>query len=427
VTTVLSGPAAGALGAAVVMKAAGYDHVLTLDGGGTSTDVSVVRHGEPALTTEGTVGAYPCKVPMIDIVTVGAGGGSVAWLAPEGALKVGPRSAGADPGPMCYARGGLEPTVTDAHLVLGRIPAHLLGGEVPLSVELATEGIGRLASKLGIDPMAAAAGILEISAWNQCNALREVTVQRGLDVRDFALTTFGGSGSLLLCRLLDIVGVPVGVVPRDPGNLSAFGLLTVDVRVDQVRTHIARHAHLDHTTVRSILATLRERAATALVAEGFGAGVQRFAYTADLRYFGQAFEVRVPIEDPDDPSYDSAAVDAFHDAHERLYGYCFRDRPEQQVEWVNLRVTGIGPIRRPALREAPTAGPALSIGERDVCFAPADGYVRTPIYWRPDLSAGSRIGGPAIIEEYGATVPLHPGFTATVDRYGSLVVRREAS
>ncbi len=369
VTTVLSGPAAGALGAAVVTRAAGYDRVLTLDGGGTSTDVSVVRHGEPALTTEGTVGAYPCKVPMIDIVTVGAGGGSVAWLAPEGALKVGPRSAGADPGPICYGRGGTEPTVTDAHLVLGRIPPHLLAGEVPLSVEAAQAGIGSLAKKLGLTPTAAAAGILEISAWNQANALRQVTVQRGLDARDFALTTFGGSGSLLLCRLIDIVGVPVGVVPRDPGNLSAFGLLTVDVRVDQVRTHVSRHTLLDHAAVQSILDTLRARAMESLASEGFEPAAQHYALSADLRYFGQAFEVRVPLRDgPFDDRVADAAVAAFHDGHERLYGYCFRDRPEQQVEWVNLRVTGIGPIRRPALRPAPQRGSAQSIGQREVCF-----------------------------------------------------------
>ncbi len=425
VTTVLSGPAAGALGAAVVTSAAGFDRVLTLDGGGTSTDVSVVRHGEPALTTEGTVGAFPCKIPMIDIVTVGAGGGSVAWLSPEGSLKVGPRSAGADPGPLCYGRGGTEPTVTDAHLVLGRIPPHLLAGELPLSTEAAHAGLAALGEKLGLTVTSAAVGVLEISAWNQANALRQITVQRGLDVRDFALTTFGGSGSLLLCRLIDIVGVPVGVVPRDPGNLSAFGLLTVDVRVDQVRTHVARHADLDHDAVRSILDTLRERASAALLAEGFALPQQRFALSADLRYFGQAFEVRVPVRDaPFDGSVADDAVAAFHDGHERLYGYCFRDRPEQQVEWVNLRVTGIGPIQRPPLRTAPTSGEALSTRERMVCFDAERGYVATPVYWRPDLPARASVPGPAIIEEYGATLPLHPGFVASVDEPGNLVVQR---
>lgn len=427
VTTVLSGPAAGALGAALVTREAGFERVLTLDGGGTSTDVSVVRHGEPALTTEGTVGEYPCKIPMIDIVTVGAGGGSVAWLSPEGALKVGPRSAGADPGPLCYGRGGTEPTVTDAHLVLGRIPPHLLAGELPLEPDAARTGLAELGAKLGLDLAATAAGVLEISAWNQANALRQITVQRGLDVRDFALTTFGGSGSLLLCRLIDIVGVPVGLVPRDPGNLSAFGLLTVDVKVDQVQTHVARQAQLDLATVAGHLSVLTARADAALAAEGFAPGQRRFPRSADLRYFGQAFEVRVPLPDgPFDTAAAQAAVAAFHDAHEQLYGYCFRDRPEQQVEWVNLRVTGVGPIRRPALPSLePSDVDARPSGRRAVCFEPNDGYQPTPTYWRPDLPAGARLTGPAIIEEYGATVPLHPGFAATVDRLGNLIVARE--
>ena len=426
VTTVLSGPAAGALGAALVTSESGFERVLTLDGGGTSTDVSVVLHGEPGLTTEGTVGAYPCKIPMIDIVTVGAGGGSVAWLSPEGTLKVGPRSAGADPGPLCYARGGTEPTVTDAHVVLGRIPPHLLAGELPLDAAAARTGLSDLAAKLDLDLTATAAGILEISAWNQANALRQITVQRGLDVRDFALTTFGGSGSLLLCRLIDIVGVPVGVVPRDPGNLSAFGLLTVDVRVDHVQTHVARHAQLDPAVVEGHLNRLRERAAAALSAEGFDEAGQRFPRTADLRYYGQAFEVRVPLADgPFTDEVGDAAVAAFHDAHEQLYGYCFRDKPEQLVEWVNLRVTGVGPIRRPTLRVLGSdGGEGEPRSTRDVCFDAGEGYGPTPIYWRPDLAAGAVVAGPAVIEEYGATVPVHPGFTATVDRLGNLVVRR---
>ncbi len=425
ISTVLSGPAAGALGAALVARAAGFDRVLTLDGGGTSTDVSVVLHGEPTLTTEGSVGGYPSKIPMIDIVTVGAGGGSVAWLSRDGSLKVGPRSAGADPGPMCYRRGGIEPTVTDAHVVLGRIPPHLLGGEVPLDVDAARDGLAALGDKLGpglekfgVEKLAA--GILEISAWNQANALRQITVKRGLDVRDFVLTTFGGSGSLLLCRLADILDLRAVVVPRDPGNLSAFGLLTVDVKNDYVQTYVARHACLDTDLVARHFAALTARAAEALRAEGFADAEHRFVRTADLRYFGQAFEVRVGAADDPDADLD-AVVTAFHDAHEQLYGYCFRDRPEQQVEWVNLRVTGVGPIRRPSLRPLPASETsAAPRGSRPVSFG--DGYADTPIYWRPDLPPGAVVTGPAVIEEYGSTVPLHPGFTATVDPLGNLVV-----
>jgi N-methylhydantoinase A len=412
ITTVLSGPAAGALGAGFV--AGRFDRLLTLDGGGTSTDVSVVLHGEPTLTTEGSVGAYPSKIPMIDVVTVGAGGGSIAWLSRDGSLKVGPRSAGADPGPICYRKGGTEPTVTDAHVVLGRIPPHLLGGEVPLDVEAARDGLRALADKLALTVDRLAAGILEISAWNQANALRRITVKRGLDVREFVLTTFGGSGSLLLCRLMDILGIGTVVVPRDPGNLSAFGLLTVDVKNDYVQTYVTRHAALDTGVVAGHFDVLTDRAAGALRGEGFPAAEHRFVRTADLRYYGQAFEVRVPAgRIPDE------AVAAFHDAHEQLYGYCFRDRPEQQVEWVNLRVTGIGPIRRPALRPLPSLSRPTPAA-RPVLFD--RDYVDTPVWWRPDLGPGDTVSGPAIIEEYGSTVPLHPGFTATVDPVGNLVI-----
>src|SRR3954451_19570611 len=351
ITTVLSGPAAGALGAALIAEVAGFDKVMTCDGGGASTDVSVGVDGQPTLTTEGSVGAYPSKIPMIDVVTVGAGGGSIAWLSPEGSLKVGPQSAGADPGPLCYAKGGTDVTITDAHVVLGRIPPHLLGGEIPLDVEAARAGVERLATDLGLSPEAAAVGVLEISAWNQANALRQVTVKRGLDVRDFTLTTFGGSGSLLLCRLMDILGIPTVLVPPNPGNVSAFGLLTVDVKNDYVQTHVALAEALDPAAVASAYDQLTARASEALAKEGFPPEQHQFTRTADLRYFGQAFEVRVPVPDDD---LDRAALDAvaarFHAEHRALYGYDFSGDPTQQVEWVNLRVSGIGPIRRPEIR-----------------------------------------------------------------------------
>lgn len=424
ITTVLSGPAAGALGAAFVARSAGFDKILTCDGGGTSTDVSVVLDGEPTLTTEGSVGGYPSKIPMIDVVTVGAGGGSIAWISPEGTLKVGPRSAGADPGPLCYSRGGSEVTVTDAQVALGRIPPRLLGGEIALDVEAARQGLHRLAEQLDVSLQACAAGILEISAWNQANALRRVTVARGLDVRDFTLVTFGGSGSLLACRLMDVLGVPAVLVPANPGNVSAFGLLTVDIKNDYVRTAVARHAELDVEQVEVIYAELQERAAAALGREGFARREHRYVRSADLRYFGQAFEVRVPV--PDGPLDKAAADDvaaAFHDAHRALYGYDFGTDSRQQVEWVNLRASGIGTIARPQLRELPARDGALpDPGVRPVCFD--DDYVATAIHQRADLAPGDEIAGPAIIEEFGATVPLHPGFRARVDSYGNLVVTR---
>jgi N-methylhydantoinase A len=431
ITTVLSGPAAGALGAALIASEAGFDRVLTCDGGGTSTDVAVVLDGDPALTTEGTVGHYPSKIPMIDVVTVGAGGGSVAWVSPEGALKVGPRSAGADPGPLCYARGGTEPTITDAHVVLGRIPPHLLGGEIPLDVAAARAGLETLAVRLGLGLEECATGILEISAWNQANALRQVTVQRGLDVRDFTMTTFGGSGSLLLCRLIDILGLPGVLVPENPGNVSAFGLLTVDVRNDYVQTAVSRHDDLDLAAVTKVFDDLTDQAGAALDREGFPRAEHRYQRTADLRYVGQAFEVRVPAPDGDiGDDFAATVADAFHDAHEQLYGYSFRDDPRQPVEWVNLRVSGVGPIARPTLRRRPAGDgdPARArTGVRPVSFDREQGWVDTPVYWRPDLAPGDLLHGPAVIEEFGSTVPLHPGFDARVDELGNIVVRREGS
>jgi N-methylhydantoinase A len=434
ITTVLSGPAAGALGAALVAGEAGYDRILTLDGGGTSTDVSVVLGGQPTLTTEGSVGRFPSKIPMIDIVTVGAGGGSIAWVSPEGTLKVGPRSAGADPGPRCYGKGGTEPTVTDAHLVLGRIPPHLLGGEVPLDRDAALEGIETLAGTLGLGVEDAARGILEISAWNQANAIRQITVKRGLDVRDFTMAAFGGSGPLLVCRLIDILGLAGVVVPLDPGNLSAFGLLTVDVKNDDVQTHVVPDDQLDRDELAAVYRTLEARAADALEREGFAPEQHVYLRTADLRYDGQAFEVRVPAPDgPIDEEFQRAVVDAFHAEHERLYGYSYRPdptapatgqhRPKHRVEWVNLRVSGVGPIDRPRLRQLDEGdgdpGRART-GERPVAFDGA--AVPTPIYDRARLLAGDRLAGPAIVEEFGSTIPIHPGFAARVDRYANLIV-----
>jgi N-methylhydantoinase A len=427
ITTVLSGPAAGALGAAVVASAAGCPDALTLDGGGTSTDVTVVRDGHPALTTEGSVGAYPSKIPMIDVVTVGAGGGSVAWISPEGTLKVGPRSAGADPGPLCYGTGGTEVTVTDAHVALGRIPPHLLGGEIALDAAAARAGLGVLGERLGMDAERAAVGVLEISAWNQANALRQVTVKRGLDVRAFTLVSFGGSGSLLACRLADILGLDGVLVPVNPANLSAYGLLTVDVRNDYVRTAVARHGTLDLAMVEKVYGDLRAEADSALTREGFAADARRFIRTADLRYHGQAFEVRVDVaDDPVTRELVEQVADVFHAEHRALYGYDFRGDARQEVEWVNLRVTGIGPISSPRLPDAPAGRgvDAARTGARAVYF---DEWIDTPTYDRAALGRGDVITGPAVIEEFGSTVPVHPGFTTTVDRHGNLRMSRTSS
>jgi N-methylhydantoinase A len=418
ITTILSGPAAGTLGAALVAQQAGFEHVITLDAGGTSTDVAVVSGGEPNLTTESSVGRFAVKVPMVDVVTVGTGGGSIAWVSPEGTLKVGPRSAGASPGPACYGQGGTEPTATDAFLLLGHIPEHLLGGEIPLDRAAARAAYEPLARAVGLEPEPCAAGVLEISAWNQANAIRQVTVKRGLDVRDFDLCAFGGSGPLTACRLIDILSLRAAFVPRDPGNLSAFGLLATDLRTDHVQTLVRRHDRLDAGELAAAFGRLEADAREVLARQGHEPDA--LIRTADLRYFGQAFEIRVPAGG----SVEQVEA-AFHDAHERSYGYCYRDDPRQAVEWVNLRVTGVGAIDRPALHPlaAGDGDPRRALDGSRPLFV-GDRWHEAPVYRRDALRAGDAVTGPAVIQEFGSTLPIHPGFAARVDALGNVVISK---
>jgi N-methylhydantoinase A len=427
ISTLLSGPAAGALGAALLARVAGVQRILTLDGGGTSTDVAVVDDGTPHLTTEGRVGRFPVKVPMTDVVTVGAGGGSIARRAVDGRLKVGPESAGADPGPMCYGRGGREPTVTDATLVLGRIPPHLLGGEIPLDASVAHHGVAALAESLGLDVHRTAAGILEIAAWSQANAVRQVTVKRGLDVREYQLVAFGGSGPLQAGKLVDILGLRGALIPPDPGNVSAFGLLTVDIKNDYVTTAVQRDDLLDLERVNAVYTRLEGQARRALAAEGFSDAAMRVQRSVDMRYFGQAWEVRVDVPGGVvDRGVADRVVEGFHAAHARTYGYSYQNAPDQRIEWVNLRVMGIGPIRRPLIQPRERTFPgrvdrALT-GLRQVYFE--NGFVETPIFGRGRLQPGDCVHGPGVIEEFGSTTVVFPGLDARVDDFGNLLLER---
>ena len=384
--------------------------------------MTVVVDGRPTLTTEGHVGAYPSKIPMIDVVTVGAGGGSIAWISPEGTLKVGPHSAGADPGPMCYRTGGVEPTITDAHLLLGRIPPHLLGGEVPLDPDTARSGLEKLALDLGLSLEACATGVLEISAWNQANALRQITVNRGLDVRDFTLVTFGGSGSCWpagswTCSACAACWSRSTPATCRPTGCSPWTCATTTCRPRwRGRPRWRPPRSRPGSTTSPPRPTRRWRARASRGGAGVPPHGRRPLLRPGLR--GARRRARGPV---DEQTF-AAVAQAFHDEHAVLYGYDFRtDR--QEVEWVNLRVTGVGPIRKPEVREvaAGTGAEQARRGSRQVYF---DAWVDAPVYDRARLGAGDVVEGPAVLEEFSSTVPLHPGFTARVDGYGNLVITR---
>ncbi len=426
ITTALSGPAAGALGAAVVSKLAGFDDVVTLDAGGTSTDICLIEGGDPHITTDASVGPFPVRLPMIDIRTVGTGGGSIAWRTREGHLNVGPISAGAVPGPMCYPNGGKEPTITDANLVLGRLPAELIGGGIVLNVERAREGIAALAEKLGRDMSVEelAAGIIEIANWNQANMIRQMTIQRGIDPRDFALLSFGGSGPAQSPSVMDLLNMEACIVPPNPGNLSAFGLLAVDWRSDHIMTRVVMEDEIDPSEIAAIYAKLEDDARETLIRDGLEASTHRYVREADVRYAGQSMEVRVTAPSGEfDVSSVAGLIEAFHASHERTFGYAYRG--EQKVEIVNFCLSGFGTIERPSLpkvRASSSDAESARKANRPVYFE--GGFRDTPVFDRAGLPAGTRIQGPAVVEEFGSTTVIFPGQFATIDDHGIIVVRR---
>jgi N-methylhydantoinase A len=372
ITTALSGPAAGAVGGAVIAKIAGFDNVVTLDAGGTSTDLCLIEGGEPHLTNGGLVGPFPVRIPMIDIETIGTGGGSIAWISREGDLRVGPKSAGAEPGPMCYPSGGIEPTITDANLVLGRIPPSLIGGGIALDVSRSRAGLAAVAAglaRLGAAPMsveALASGIIEIANWSQANRIRQMTIQKGIDPRGFALLAFGGAGPAQSAAVMDLIGMAACIVPPHPGNLSAFGLLAVDWRTDHIVTKVMAQDAASAATVAALYGRLEREATDTLLRDGIDATRIRLQRQADVRYLGQSMEVRV--EAPGG-AIDAAFLDrlaaAFHAAHRKTFGYDYAG--QQKVEFVNFCVSGFGLIERPRLPElsadGSTAVPARRVGK----------------------------------------------------------------
>ncbi|CUI47230.1 hydantoinase/oxoprolinase family protein [Cognatishimia activa] len=432
ISTALSGPAAGALGAAIFAESAGFPNVVTLDAGGTSTDLCLVESGEAHLTTNGSIGRFPVKLPMIDVVTVGTGGGSIAWKNPEGRLAVGPKSAGASPGPLCYPNGGDNPTITDANLVLGRIPPELIGGGIALDVDRARNGMVELGNELGLNatPEEIANGIIEVANWNQANAIRQLVVRRGFAAGDLALMSFGGSGPAQSAAVMDLVGLQATIVPLNPGNVSAFGLLAVDWRTDHVQTRVMREDNVDLSAVSEIFQKLEAEASQALKKDGVAEADTALVRYVDARYVGMADELRVAVPSGDlGEQFLADALESFHNSHQSMFGYDYRD--EQPVEIVNLAVSGFGKIRRPDLGAhfAEGSSDPIPASHRQVYFESAGGFVDTPIYDRSSLTAGAEITGPAVIQEFGSTTVLFDGQHMSVHPAGSLIIRsrRDAS
>jgi N-methylhydantoinase A len=429
IAAALSGPAAGAIAATHYAQLSGCANVITLDMGGTSTDICLVENGAPRMLTEGKVDIYDVKTPMIDLHTVGAGGGSIGWLAGGRSLKVGPQSAGSNPGPACYDRGGTEPTVTDANLVLGRILPGLAGGSLSLNLDGAVRSLEPIASALGLNLTQAAEGILRVAMENMAAGIRTVSVKRGRDPREYALVAFGGAGPLHACMLADWLGMPKVIIPPSPGIASAHGLLLTDVRVDLVHTDVQREDRLNLVQIAEELHELEERTRARLAKEGISSDRMRLMHFADLRYAGQAYEIRVPLV-PGSDRHQLAeglykTIAAFHASHRDLYGYSYEGK--EPTELVNVGVTGLGLINRPRVPEWEHDGASADRALKETTrmhVAQKQESIECPIYSRDLLLAGNVITGPAIVHQYDSTTMIEAGWRGEVDRYGNLALSR---
>jgi N-methylhydantoinase A len=424
VRTVLSGPSTGVVGAAETGRVAGFSELITFDMGGTSTDVALLTGGACKLASEATVHGYPIKAPMLDIHTVGAGGGSIAYVDSGGLLKVGPRSAGADPGPVCYARGATEPTVTDANVVLQTLnPAFLLGGRMAVRQDLAHAAIAGLAAQLGMDVMATAQGIVSVVTANMARAIRVISVQRGHDPRDYTLVAFGGAGPLHAARLAKELDIGRILVPRNPGILCAMGLLLTDLRADFAATTLRV---LDAAALPEIAAAFDALAGQAqawFIAEGIAPEARRVVRTVDVRYAGQNYELPIAVPDgPFGPGTLDVLAERFEAAHRQAYGFVAEEDP---VQLVTIRMEATGVVPKASFERHEDCGRDASgatIARRDVWLPEADGFVSCAVYDRDRLRAGNRIDGPAVIEQMDATTLVLPGITARVEPYLNLVL-----
>lgn len=422
VRTALSGPAGGVIGARFVAQLAGFEDIITFDIGGTSTDVALCP-GRLPIAQDAEIAGFPVRVPMIDIHTVGAGGGSIARVDAGGALVVGPESAGSRPGPVCYGQGD-RITVTDAHLALGRLDAdHFLGGRMHLDTERMKARLADLAGELGLSPEEAAAGILRVANSNLEKATRQISIERGHDPRRFALLAFGGAGPLHACELAAELQIPRVIVPRYPGVLSALGMLAADVVKDYSQTLLARTDDLDPALLERAFAPLEEAGWEELRREGFADDRIVAERELDLRYRGQSYELVVPLARRtaagNEPSDLAAAVERFHDLHRQRFGH---SNPAAPTEIVNVRLRMIGLTEKPAFAEQPrrAVNPTTGrVGRRTAIFGDS---VETDLFQRADLLPGQELRGPAIVFQLDATTVIPPGWTGAVDGYLNLIL-----
>jgi N-methylhydantoinase A len=418
IRTVLSGPASGVNGAIFLGASAGFRNLITYDMGGTSTDVCLVEELKPLLATSNIIAGMPINTPQMDIHTVGAGGGSIAWVDIDGSLKVGPRSAGAVPGPACYGKGGTAFTITDANLVLGRLGETLLDGRVELDRAGARQALERLATQLGgaRDPEWLAEGAIQLAVATMAGAVRKISIERGYDPRDFSLVAMGGAGPMHAAFVAEELGIPSVLVPQWPGNISALGLLAADLRHDYVRTFLARIDEVDQSELMKMLHEMAGQGRKALAEEGIAASQIAIGHYADLRFVGQAYELTVALPEPFDLD---ALVTAFHEAYKRRYGHDH----EEAIEIVNLRVIAIGRTARPSLSNLEDGNPGTEAAvARDVFFRGQ--WHSAPVWRRESLAAGDVVAGPAIIEEFGTTTVVPPSWSAHVQPIGAIEIKR---
>jgi N-methylhydantoinase A len=427
VRTVLSGPSTGVVAAQEIGRLAGYENVITFDVGGTSSDVALLQGGQCALTGEANVHGYPIKAPMLDIHTVGAGGGSIAYVDSGGLLKVGPRSAGADPGPVCYGRGNTEPTVTDANIVLQTLnPVEILGGRMKVRRDLALDAMQRLADQLGIGVMETAQGIVSVVTANMAKAIRVISVQRGHDPRDYALMAFGGAGPLHAARLAQELDMTRIIVPLTPGALCALGLLLTDLRADFAASRVLPLTEASLDAVEQGFDALDAQAQNWFEREDIAEEDRSTTRTADMRYLGQNYELSVPVPPgPLDGASLAHLAAGFEHAHHQRFGFIAEG---ETIQFVTLRVEATGRVHKAQLTAAPSAGPdagSALTGRREVYLAEAAAFVECPVYSRERLASGNTFMGPAIVEQMDATTVVLPGMRATVDSYRNLILEIE--